>query len=224
MQGVLKRRLDLASAIITTVIGGLEILGGIIAFFLGVFMVSVFSTGDIVGIAAMVGMIIGSFVDIGLGLANAILGGKTCCKPVDTEEGKRSRKKVNIALVVLLSVVSFLALFSLPSSFFMLSAALTALGLKIAVMVLPDMWDEVAPVEIPVEEPIFEEEIKEEPTAEPTIVVEETAPPVEEKAEEQKVLTLEEKLAELKRLKELGALTEEQYQAAVRTLIENLTK
>ncbi len=83
-----------------------------------------------------------------------------------------------------------------------------------------------APVaeETPVETSATEEQVEQ-------IAVE--LPAVEEKVEEtpaatevrvEAPLTIEEKLAELKRLKEIGALSEEQYNAAVAQLISNLTK
>ncbi len=256
MYNKLKRAFGLTAAILAIVIGSFEVLGGFISFIGGVINLidALGYMEDYVYLGAAIGTVIGALFDLALGIILIIFGAKLCPKPVKVDGVWQTKKKLHIALIVILGVLVFLSFIGLFLVFagvgmgglailnFLM--ALVALGFEVTNLFLKDEvgepvdytntpWptdtvfgDMSAPAEtVSVEEaPVVESApvIEAAPVVEPAPVAAPAPAPVAEAPKAP--LSVEEKLAELKRLKELGVLSDEQYNAAVSQLIANLTK
>ncbi len=262
MYNKLKRAFGLTAAILAIVIGSFEALGGFISFIGGVISLidALGYMEDYVYLGAAIGTVIGALFDLALGIILIIFGAKLCPKPVKVDGVWQTKKKLHIALIVILGVLvffSFIGFFAIILGVGMgglailnFLMALVALGFEVTNLFLKDEvgepvdytntpWptdtvfgDMSAPAEtVSVEEapvvesaPVIEAApvVQAAPVVEPAPVAEPAPAPVAEAPKA--ALSVEEKLAELKRLKELGVLSDEQYNAAVSQLIANLTK
>ncbi len=190
-----KRGLNLTAAILSIIVGSLEFIGGLVSIITVIGLAALMESG---GAPVWWTAIIGAVLDIALGVAFVVLGALGCKKPVLENGAYKSTKKLDIAMIVLSVILFVFAIVSFAlgtaSVFLIISFILVMVivGLKIAALCLKDLDGATSAV------------VKtEEPAASP------------------KPLTIEGKINELKHLKELGVINDEQYNAAVEKVIKD---
>ncbi len=185
MYNVVKRRLEIAAAILAIITGGLEIIGGIILLIAGA------ATG-------MAGIIVLAIFDLGLAAAFLTLGIMHCMPPVKMADGKfKSRMGRNIGLSVVCASYVLLAIICLAiggalfSVFVIISFILSMVieGLIIGAICCKVTGNATTATVIPT-------------------------------AQKTNNASVDGKIKELKRLKDLGVLSDEQYGEAVAKIIQ----
>ncbi len=166
-------------------------------------LISLYGFGTLVVVIALL-------IVIALGLTVVILGAMLCKKPVKVNGVYPKRKGLNITLIVFLGILT-LNYINSPLLFLTFAAAL---GFKITAMCLKA---EVEASATPVAEEPFEFTPAQVATE---IAPAQTAAPAPAPAQAP-AMTIDEKIKELKKLKELGVLDDEQYNAAIEKIIRN---
>ncbi len=185
-----KRGLNLTSSILSIIVGGLELIGGLVSIIaVAGLLGELLAYPEYVGIA--IATIVGCVLDLGLGVAFIILGALGCKTPIAVDGVYKSTKKVDISTIVFSAIMFVFAIvcfaMGTASVFLIISFILVMvmLGLKIGALCIKD-------------------------------VVKDAGVTTDGKS-----LAVEEKIKELKHLRELGAITDEQYNAAVEKAIKD---
>ncbi len=195
-----KRAFDVTAAVLSIVGGGLVALSCLIEF--GALRSYTYLYN--VSLAVVVAVIL---VMLAIAIAIIVIGSMLCKKPTKVNDVYPKNLGLNITLITLLALFTVLFLLSIDGILYFFIFG-TALGFKITTLCLRS--------EVP-DPPVVEQ------PAEPQVAVE-VAPaqiPTEIPAPAP-TLTVEEKIAELKRLKELGVLDDEQYAKAIEKIIHDL--
>ncbi len=193
-----KYALNLTAAILCIVIGALELIGGVVTLIASIGLSGAATEAGVTSLVIIV--LVCSILDICLGVVFVMLGAKGCKKPIKVNDVYPSTKKLDATMIVFFSIMIVLGLFSFvlssASVFLIISfiLALGGLGIKIAAMCLKNSVDDN--------------------------VVEVGTPTL--KREKAVSNSIEEKIAELKHLKELCVITDEQYDLAVEGIIKNV--